>query len=168
MASFPISHILIIVFWRWRLTSILCFPQFLFCLLTGGREGANLQHMEVARPGVESELQLPASVTATAMPDSSRIYDLHHSLQQHWVLNPLSKARDQTHILMDTSQFLNLLSHNGNSCSLTFIFYSSVFSPKSSFALLRVRHTAWHAWTSWLVGISKGQFLRVLAFGDGA
>ena len=30
--------------------------------------------------------------------------DLHYSSQQHWILNPLSEARDRTHILMDTSQ----------------------------------------------------------------
>ena len=38
------------------------------------------------------------------MPDLSCICDLHHSSQQHRILNPLSKARDQTYILMDTSQ----------------------------------------------------------------
>ena len=43
------------------------------------------------------------------------ICNLHHSSQQHQILNPLSKATDQTCILMDTSQVLNLLSHNGNS-----------------------------------------------------
>ena len=32
-----------------------------------------------------------------------------------------SKARDQTRILMDTSQVCNPLSHNGNSCSCPFI-----------------------------------------------
>ena len=26
---------------------------------------------------------------------------LHHSSQQHWILNPPTKARDHTHILMD-------------------------------------------------------------------
>ena len=31
------------------------------------------------------------------------------------ILNPLSKARDGTHILMDTSQICSPLSHNGNS-----------------------------------------------------
>ena len=71
--------------------------------------------MEVPRLGVESELQLPATATATAMQDPSRIYDLHHSSWQHQILNPLSKARDRTHILMDTSWVL--LSHNGNSAS---------------------------------------------------
>ena len=30
--------------------------------------------------------------------------DLHHSSQQHRIPDPLSKARDQTSILMDTSQ----------------------------------------------------------------
>ena len=69
--------------------------------------------MEVPRPGVESEPQLPA--TATAMPDPSLVYDLHQSWRQHRILNPLNKARDQTHILMDTSQISFLLRHNGNS-----------------------------------------------------
>ena len=50
--------------------------------------------MEVPRLGVELELQLLAYATATAMPDLSRICDLHHSLQQRWILNPLSEARD--------------------------------------------------------------------------
>ena len=31
--------------------------------------GPHLRHMEVSRLGVESELQLPAYTTATAMPD---------------------------------------------------------------------------------------------------
>ena len=71
--------------------------------------------MEIPRLRVKSELELPAYATATAMPDPSRICDLHHSSQQCWILNPLSKARDQTCILMDTSQIFNPLSHNGNS-----------------------------------------------------
>ena len=36
--------------------------------------------------------------------DPSCVCDLHHSSQQHWILNPLSKARNQTCILMDTRQ----------------------------------------------------------------
>ena len=40
---------------------------------------------------------------------------LHHSSRQRRILNPLNKARDQTSILMDTSQVLNPLSHNRNS-----------------------------------------------------
>ena len=50
--------------------------------------------MEVPRLGVILELQLLAYITATAMRDLSPVYDLHYSSQQHWILNPLSKARD--------------------------------------------------------------------------
>ena len=70
--------------------------------------------MEVPGPGVDSELQLGASATATATPDPRHTCDLHHSSQQRRILNPLSEARDQTHILMDNSRFLNPLSHNGD------------------------------------------------------
>ena len=52
---------------------------------------------------------------AIATRDPSLTYDLHYSLQQWQLLNPLSEARDQTCILMNTSRFCNLLSHNGNS-----------------------------------------------------
>ena len=41
--------------------------------------GLHPQYMEASRLGVESELQLPAYATATAMPDLSYICDLHHS-----------------------------------------------------------------------------------------
>ena len=60
--------------------------------------------MEVPRLEVESELQLLAYTTATAMRDLSPICNLHHSSEQCWVLNPLGKARDRTYILMGTSQ----------------------------------------------------------------
>ena len=61
-----------------------------------------LGHMEVPRLGVKSELQLPVYATAMAMLDLKSICNLHCSLHQHWILNPLSDARDQTCILMDT------------------------------------------------------------------
>ena len=70
--------------------------------------------MEVPRLGVKSELQLPAYTTATATPDLSHICNLCRSFQQCQILNPLSKARNETCILMDTSQVLNLLNHNEN------------------------------------------------------
>ena len=63
-----------------------------------------MQHMEVPRLGVESELQLLAYATATATQDPCHVCSLHHSLWQRQILNPLSNARDQTHLLMDTSQ----------------------------------------------------------------
>ena len=59
--------------------------------------------MEVPRLGVELELSPLAYTTAIAMRDPSRIYDLHHSSQQHRILNPLSEAGDWTCILMDAS-----------------------------------------------------------------
>ena len=64
--------------------------------------GRHLRHMEVPGLGVELELQVPAYPTATATPDPSCPFDLHHSLWQRQILNPLSDARDRTHILMDT------------------------------------------------------------------
>ena len=65
--------------------------------------GAHQQHMEVPRLGVKLELQLPAYTTVTATRDPSRIYNLNHTSQQHWILNPLSEARDRTLVLTDTS-----------------------------------------------------------------
>ena len=50
--------------------------------------GSHLQHMEVPRLGDELELHLPAYTTATAT----------------WDPKPLSRTRDQTRILMDTSR----------------------------------------------------------------
>ena len=52
--------------------------------------------MEVPRLGVELELQLLGYITATAMQDPSCTCDLHCSSQQRQILNPLSKARDQS------------------------------------------------------------------------
>ena len=78
------------------------------------------RHMEVPRPGVELTLQLPVYATAMATQDPSHICCLDLSLLQCQILNPLSKARDQTCILSDAkdiSCILNLLSHNGKSSS---------------------------------------------------
>ena len=59
--------------------------------------------MEVPRLGVQSDLQLLAYSTATATWDLSTVCDLHHSSWQCQILNPLSKARDRTQILIDPS-----------------------------------------------------------------
>ena len=69
--------------------------------------GLHLQHVEVPRLGVQSELQLLAYATATATRDPSHICNLHHSSWRCWILNPLSEVRDRTCILMDGSQVLN-------------------------------------------------------------
>ena len=54
--------------------------------------------MDVPRLGVKSELELPTYANSQSEDGSLT----------HW-------ARDWTSIPMDTSQILNLLSHNGNS-----------------------------------------------------
>ena len=58
--------------------------------------GLHLQHMEVSRLGIELELQPLAYARATATPDRILALGLHPSSQQHQILNPLSKARNQT------------------------------------------------------------------------
>ena len=70
--------------------------------------------MEVPRLGVRLVLRLPAYTTATAKPDPSHICDLCCIFWPCWILNPLTEARDQICIFMDTSCILNPLSHNGN------------------------------------------------------
>ena len=56
--------------------------------------GLSQQHIDVPQLGVKSELELPAYTTATATPDPSGIFHLHHSLWQRQILNPLREARD--------------------------------------------------------------------------
>ena len=63
------------------------FYVFVFAIL-----GPHPRHVEVPRLGVQSEPQLPAYTTATAMQDPSHVCNLHHSSQQCWILNPLSEA----------------------------------------------------------------------------
>ena len=75
---------------------MLLFIIYLFVFL-----GLHPRHMEVPRLGVELELQLQACTAATAMQDLSCVCDLHHISRQRWILNLLSKARDQTYILLD-------------------------------------------------------------------
>ena len=65
--------------------------------------GLHPQHMEDLRLGVKSEMQLLAYTTVTETQDPS-CFCLHHSSWQRWILNPLSKARYQAHVLMDASQ----------------------------------------------------------------
>ena len=82
--------------------------------------GPYLWHMEVPRLGVKCKLQLLAYTTARATSDPSHNSDLCCSLWQPWIPSPLSKARDLTCILMDTSHILNPLSHNRNTKSTIF------------------------------------------------
>ena len=74
----------------------------LFCLFFF--LGPHPRPMEVPKLGVKLELQLLAYATAKPTRDLNHICDLHHSSLQCQIPDPLSKARDHTRILMDTSQ----------------------------------------------------------------
>ena len=96
-------------------------------------------HMEVPRLEVELELKLLAYTIPTATQDPSCIFDLHHSLGQRRILNPLSKPRDWTRVLMDTSQYswsslVGLVLEPRDTFSLkvgfdSFLFFYFVFCP---------------------------------------
>ena len=66
--------------------------------------GLKPQHMKVPRVGIKLELQLLAHAIATATQGPSHVCNLHGSSWQLQILNPLSKARGQTRVLMDSSQ----------------------------------------------------------------
>ena len=78
----------------WRVLSFFSFPCYLKHILFYLKNffwsfvplGLHPWHMEVPRLGVQLELLLPAYARATAMPDLSRICDLHHSSPQRWSL----------------------------------------------------------------------------------
>ena len=77
------------------------------------------------RLGVELELQLLAYTTAIATQDLRQARDLHNSSWQCQILNLLNKARDQIHILMDTTWVCNLfpLSNNGKFHEVILFFF---------------------------------------------
>ena len=93
------AYMFIMVLSSWALTpiNIMYCPRFFLFLVN---LWPHPRHMKVPRLGVKSELQLPAHTTDTAMPDLSRVYNLYHSSRQCQILNPLSKARDWTCVLI--------------------------------------------------------------------
>ena len=70
-----------------KLPSMYSFISLFFVFL-----GLLLWHMEVPRLGYSRELSMLTYTTATAIQDPSRVCDLHHSLQQRWIPDPLSEA----------------------------------------------------------------------------
>ena len=76
-----------------NLNSTILYFLFVFCLFMAAPE---------AYGGSQGRGRIRA--TAAGLHHSHSNGNLHHSSWQCWFLNPLSKARDQTHILMDTSQ----------------------------------------------------------------
>ena len=115
--------------------------------------GPHLWHMGAPRLGVESELQL--SAYTIAIPDQSHICDLHCSLQQRQILNPLSEAWAWTHILMVPSHVLNLLSHNGDSIRSLYVYNLYKWGPKSLSNLPKIK-------LSWLQAPALNLFNRNL------
>ena len=103
---------------------------FYFCFL-----GLHSRHMDVPRPGVESELQVPTYITATAQQQiqaASVTYTTAHGSARSLI--QLSKARDQTSVLMDTSWVCYQQSQDGNSTILT----SKYQTRGKMWALMRV------------------------------
>ena len=80
-------------------------------------------HMEVPRLGVELELQLLAYAAAAAMPDPSRVCNLHHSSEQLQIFNPLSEARDRICNLMVPSQIRSRCARMGTSLFIYFCLF---------------------------------------------
>ena len=74
---------------------------FLFWLFFSG---PHMQHMEVQGLGIKSGLQLPTYTTATATWDQAASSTCTTAHSNTGFLNLLSKARDRTFILMDTSR----------------------------------------------------------------
>ena len=106
--------------------------------------------------GIKSELQLPAYATATATPDLSHICDLHHSSQQHQILNSLSNARDWTHYLV-VSSWIGF--HCATTGTLQILFLSSDFvwihnTAESTDWLICMLHWQ-HFWMFWILNISE-------------
>ena len=97
--------------------------------------------MGVPRPGVESELQLPAYTTATATLDPSCIYKLYHSSQQHRILNPLSEVRDRTCNLMVPSRICFCCATMGTPYCFYFILFLSLVGMFVLFLFLSFRAT---------------------------
>ena len=90
--------------------------------------GPQLQHMEVPSLGVELEVQLPAYVTATAVPGPSCVFDLHHSSQQCRIINPLREARDQMHNNIMVSSRIRFHAPRWELLFFFFFFLTSVLS----------------------------------------
>ena len=110
--------------------------------------GMHVQHMEVPRLGVESDLELLSYATAAAMWDLSCFCDQYCISMWCQILNPLSEARDQTLILMHTSQVcywwatmgtpMMLFLKKITTCVFCTIFYFKQLFPPSIMLMYRI------------------------------
>ena len=92
--------------------------------------------MEFPGLGAKSELRLPAYATATATPDPGCVCDPHHSSRQRQILNPLSRARDRTHFLMDTNRVCYCWATTGTSYGQPFLMSSQLMTVTSDVDLV--------------------------------
>ena len=101
-----------------------------------------------------------AYTTATATPDPSCLCDLRRSSWQRRILYPLSKARDPTGILTDTSWIHSSLSHNRNSqfCYWFLTYIGSVIPLSWNFLGLALCPPMWYAWS---FSESFGVYLKI-------
>ena len=75
-----------------------------FCLLVISRADQMSNRISQARGRVIGVATTYTTTKGTQDPRDT--FNLHHSWEDHWIINPLSKARDQTHNLIVPSQFL--------------------------------------------------------------
>ena len=76
---------------------------------------------------------IAAYTTVTATWDPTCICDLHHSSWQHWILNPPSKASDQTCNLMVPSRIRFCCTTTGTPCD--FFFFLNVKAQGHAFGI---------------------------------
>ena len=107
----------------WTINFHLSLPFVNFFLFFLSTAAPTIYRSSQAKGQVGTRAAVAAYVTATATLDMNHICNLCSSFGQCWILYPWGKARDQTGILTETSQVLNLLSHIGNSPFL--VLYSS-------------------------------------------
>ena len=96
----------------WPITDLLSNLQIFFINSHSSRTGFffffflafSTEPTAYGRSQARGGMRAAARATATATPGPSLVCDLHHSSLHCWILNPLSEARDQTSILMDTSR----------------------------------------------------------------
>ena len=94
--------------------------------------GLHPRHMEVPRLGVQLELQPPAYTKATAMPDPSCLWDLHHSSLQRWIPNHWARPRIEPATPWFLVGFINHWAKTGTPhISLCFYHYI-IFFPSCS------------------------------------
>ena len=98
------------------------------------------------------ERQLPAYARAMATQDPSQVCNLHHSSQQCQILNPRSKARDQTCNFMVPSWICFRCARMGTPLKACFCVSLFIIRANASVSLL-----CWLFAISWAAPTARGQ-----------